>query len=244
MKDALRRLAFAALAIAAAAASEADVVYLQGGGSLEGRIVAQTETTIEVDIGAGSLSFPMSSVERVETGRSPLDDYDERAAALEDDDLDGWLDLARWASRAALGTQAKWAYEKVLAIDPDSAEANRALGRVEVDGEWMTEADAYRARGYVDFEGRWMTPDERDAIMRSREADQAEAQAQARTAEALAEAADARAREADAEAREAEARWTYQNPVYWGSWGPGPTVWPTNPLDRPRPQPLDEGPGR
>ena len=62
-------------------------------------------------------------------------------------------------------------------IAPEDPEANRAVGRVELDGRWVTEEEAYRARGYVDFEGQWMTPAEQDAILRSREADRAKAQA-------------------------------------------------------------------
>ncbi len=217
----------------------ADVVYLNSGGKLEGRIVSQTETSIEVDVGAGTLSFPMSAVERIEQGRSPLDDYDERASALAPDDLNGWLELARWASSEGLGTQSYRAYERVLELDPTNAEANRALGRVEVDGRWVSKEEAYRARGYVNFEGQWMTPAEQEAIVRSREADRAAEEARAQTAEAIARQADARAREAEAEAQQQ----SYQNPLYWGTWGPGPAVWHRNPLDNPRPQPLDR-PGR
>ncbi len=238
MRIAFTRLSIVALVVALPTGLIADVVYLKSGGKLEGRIVSQTDETIEVDIGAGSLSFPMSSVDRIEEGRSPLDDYDERAAALAADDSDGWLELARWASRAGLGTQARQAYERVVAIDPNNAEANRALGLVELDGRWVSEEEAYRARGMVSFEGRWMAPEEQEAIVRSREAEQQAAQARAATADAIARQADARAREAEAEA-EAE-RQRYQ-PLYWGTWGPGPSVWHANPLDQPRAQPLDRG---
>ena len=227
------RLAAAVLLIAAPVT--ADVVHLSSGGRLEGRIVSQTETSIEVDIGAGSLTFPMSSVERIEEGRTPLDDYDERVAALAPNDLDGWLGLARWASSAGLGRQARNAYERVLELDPDNPEANRAAGRVELNGRWVSKDEAYRARGMVDFEGQWMTPAEQEAILRGREADRATAEARARTAEALAQQADAEAREAEAQPQ------TSQSPLYWGTWGPGPNVWQRNPLDRPRTQPLDGG---
>jgi hypothetical protein len=227
------RFALATALLAAPPAAWGDVVYLKSGGKLEGRIVSRTETKIEVDIGAGSLSLPMASVERVEEARSPLDDYDERAAAVGASDLEGWLELARWASRASLGTQSLDAYEHVLELDSGNAEANRALGRVEVDGRWLSEEEAYRARGYIHFEGRWMTPEEQAAIERERAADRA-AQAQAQTAEALARAAEARAQAAQAEAQES----AYENPLYWGAWGPGPVVWPRPPAPRPpRPQP-------
>ncbi len=239
MTTVVARLSVLALSVTLPAATLADVVYLNSGGKLEGRIVSQTDETVEVDIGAGTLSFPMSSVDRIEEGRSPLDDYDEKAAALASDDLDGWLELARWASRAGLGTQARLAYERALTIEPNNAEANRAMGRVELDGRWVSEEEAYRAQGLVNFEGRWMTPEEQEAIVRSREAEQAAAAARAQTADAIARQADARAREAEAEA-EAQ-RQTYQSPLYWGTWGPGPSVWHQNPLDRPRAQPLDHG---
>lgn len=222
------------LLIGTPASSWADVVYLKSGGRMEGRIVSQTETAIEVDIGAGTLTFQMSSVDRIETGRSPLDDYDERAAALGANDSNGWLELARWASSQGLGTQSRRAYERVLSIDPQNAEANRAMGLVEVDGKWVTEDQAYRARGYVLFEGQWMTPAEQEAIVRGREAERAAAQARAQTADSQARQAEAQAREAEAQAQRAE----YQYPVYWGTWGPGPRTWHSNPLDSARNQPV------
>ena len=60
-----------ALLVGAPSASRADVVYIKGGGKLEGRIVEQTDSKVEVDIGAGTLTFPMSSVERIEKGLRP-----------------------------------------------------------------------------------------------------------------------------------------------------------------------------
>jgi tetratricopeptide (TPR) repeat protein len=224
------------LLVGAPAASRADVVFLKSGGKLEGRIVQQTETSVEVDIGAGSLTLPMSSVDRIEKGHSQLDEFDERAAALDPYDRDGWLQLAHWASRAGLGTQSKRAYQHVLKIDPNDPEANQALGRVQVEGSWMTEDEAYRARGYVRFEGRWVTPAEQDSILRAREAERDAARAQAQAAEARARA-EGQAREAEARAREAEARAeqpTRGTPLYWNTWGPGPSTWPTNPLDQGR----------
>ena len=229
-KNSLLSALLLALLVGAPAASRADVVFLKSGGKMEGRIVQQTETSVEVDIGAGSLTFPMSSVDRIEKGHSQLDEFDERAAALDPNDRDGWLELARWASRAGLGTQSKRAYQHVLEIDPNDPEANQALGLVQVEGRWMTEDEAYRARGYVRFEGRWVTPAEQDSILRAREVERDAARAQAQAAEAQAREAEARAREAEARAEQP----TYGIPLYWNSWGPGPSTWPTNPLDQGR----------
>ncbi len=133
----------------------ADVVFLKHGAKLEGHIVKRSESSVEIDIGAGSLTIPMSTVDRIEKGRSVLDDYEDRSAELGAQDRDGWLELARWASGKGLRTQSLDAYARVLTIDPNDPEANRAQGRVEVEGSWMTPEQAYAEKGYVNFEGRW-----------------------------------------------------------------------------------------
>ena len=51
-------------------AVSADEVFLKSGGQLSGRIVSRTATTIEVDVGAGRIGVPVSSVVRIEEGRS------------------------------------------------------------------------------------------------------------------------------------------------------------------------------
>jgi len=222
-------------------AASADVVYLKGAGKISGRILNQTETSVEIDIGSGRVTVPMSRVDRIEKKRSALDEYDDRTAALGPRDRAGWLALAQWASGEGLGVQAKRAYEKVLAIAPNDPEANRALGRVELDGRWVTEDEAYRARGYVRFEGEWITPAEHEAILRERAAEDAKRLAEAES-EARARDAEARALEAEARAEEAEARAAEQSagiPVWYG-WGPGPIVWPPPPViipPVPRPTP-------
>lgn len=218
-----------ALLFGASSVVRADVVFLKHEAQLEGHIVKRSESSVEIDIGAGSLTIPMSTVDRIEMGRSVLDDYEDRAAELGAQDRDGWLELARWASGKGLRTQSLDAYARVLTIDPNDPEANRAQGRVEVEGSWMTPEQAYAEKGYVNFEGRWVTPAEQESILRSREAE-ATAAAQARTAEAQAQEAEARAQEAQANSE----RSTWGAPLYWNSWGPGPRTWPTNPLDHER----------
>jgi hypothetical protein len=186
----------AVLALVPALAS-ADEVLLKGGGRVSGRIVSRTDTAVQVDVGAGIVTVPMASVLSIEEKRSALDDYEERAAKLRANDVPGWLALARWSLSQGLGTQARRAYERVLGIDPQNVEANQALGRVLVDGRWVTELEVHRARGLVAFEGAWLTPAERDAILEQRDA---------RFNELLRLDAERRARDAERRAAEAEAR--------------------------------------
>lgn len=185
-------------------AAWADEVFLRGGGSIHGEVVQRTAASVVMEVGPGRMTLPMSRVDRIVATTSDLSIYRERAARLAPGDMARWLGLARWAEGRDLLTQAREAYEHVIAVDPENAAANAALGRVRLAGRWVTAEESYRARGYVRFEGGWVTPAERGAVLADRAA---EARARELTAEAEARAreAEARARTAEADARRAEA---------------------------------------
>ena len=111
---------------------------------------------------------------------------------------------------------------------------DQALGRVRLDGRWVSEEESFRARGYVEFEGAWMTPAERQSILAGRAARE-EAERQAIDAEVRAieaeQEAERRREEAEAEAFHRGGLPQYGDPVYWG-WGAGPTTWPATPQNR------------
>jgi hypothetical protein len=219
------------LATLVPAVAAADEVFLKSGGQLSGRIVSRTDSMIEVDVGAGRITVPTSSVVRIEEGRSPLHEYEERAGRLAPGDAAGWLDLGDWASAQVLGTQAREAYNRALAVTPDDPRANAALGRVKLDGRWVSEDESYQARGYVRHEGEWIAPAEQEAIMRERAAEDSrervrqEADARLREAEARAQEAEARAQQAEADAAQQDSE-----DVLWYGWGGGPVYWPTRPV--------------
>jgi hypothetical protein len=225
------------LAMLLPAAASADEVYLKSGGQLSGRIVNRTAAQIEVDIGAGHITVPVSQVVKIEEGRSALDDYHDRAAALGQGDAAGWVALGDWASAHGLGTQAREAYTKGLALAPEDARANAALGRTQIDGRWVSEEEGYRAKGYIQHRGEWVTPAEYEAMQRqeaasdAREHERQAADARAREAEARADEAEARAKEAAAQQQQS---WDNSYPGWYGAgygWGAGPVVWPTAPIN-------------
>jgi hypothetical protein len=199
------RRAFGPLFAAALATAPAlaDEIYMKGGGRVSGRIVERTATRVAIETGPGRLTLPLSRVERIVEGRSSLEVFAERAADLGAGDVAGWAELAHWAEERDLLTQARLAWQRVLANDPGHPEANAGLGRVAVGGVWMSSEDAYRSRGYVSYEGRWLTPAEHEAAVREREADQA-ASLGRREADLRVQEAEARVREAEARALEAQ----------------------------------------
>jgi hypothetical protein len=227
-----------ALLVLLAVPLAADEIHLKGGGRLTGEIVEQTAENITVDIGAGRMTVKMSTVVRIDKSTSPLQEYRTRAAGLAAGDVEGWRELARWASNQGLGTQAREAWTRVTAVVPDDAEANRGLGLVQQDGRWMTEEESYLARGFVKFEGEWMAPGEKQAILAERQASEA-ADAQALAAQIQSDQAAAAEKQAR-EAAEHDEFWDDSlpelgEPVYWGGYGYTPTFWPVQPIQQPRP---------
>lgn len=200
----------------------ADEVFLRGGGRVQGIVVEQTDSRVVVDVGAGRVGLPRDRVERIVTGRTALAAYQERAAGLAPEDAKGWLELGLWARDRDLQTQAREAFERVVALAPDDATAQAALGNVLLDGAWVSEAESYRARGYVPFEGSWISPAERESILAQRREESAaqlarvEADARVREAEARARVAEAEAARAEADA---EAASEGGIPIGWGGWG-------------------------
>ncbi|HSD28757.1 MAG TPA: hypothetical protein VLL75_15750, partial [Vicinamibacteria bacterium] len=156
-----------------AAPAVPDEVFLRGGGRVSGVIVERTRDVVSIETAPGRLTLSMRRVERIVEGRSAVEDFQERAAGIAPGDAEGWAGLARWAADRDLLTHSREAWQRVLAVDPSHPEANAALGRVELEGAWVSQDDAYRARGYVEWEGRWVTPAQHEALLRQREADEA-----------------------------------------------------------------------
>ena len=194
----MTRAMLAAALLAAASWAAADEVLLKGGGRIVGEVIDRNPHEVTVDVGPGTVKLPMARVDRIVGSSSRLSEFRSRASRLNPNDVQGWLALASWADQNDLRTQAREAWEHVLAIQPDNRVAQQALGNVWHAGRWMEHDDAMRARGLVEFEGEWMNPGEREARL------------QVRAAQAVAERetaiADARVAEAEARAREAEAR--------------------------------------
>ena len=228
-----RALAAAVLTFASAAAS-ADELQLKNGNRLSGIIVGQTTTSVEIEIGAGRVTVPRSIIAKIVTGESSLSVYQTRARALAANDIAGWLELADWARSHELSGQARDAYERVLALDPNNAAARRGLDYERMGDDWLNRDEAMQARGYVWFDGAWVTPVHRDTMLAERASQQRERADSERARLAIAEA-EARAREAEARARtaEAEARRAENDsqPRAFAIVNPGVWVW-DDPIDR------------
>ena len=126
------------------ALAAADTIHLADGTKREGRIVETTATEVVVDVGVGNVSLhvriPRADVVRIEHKATANDrlmaDFARRLTAARS--ADDWHALGAWcAEQRVLKEQARAAYERAIAADPDHAGARAALGHVQLNGAWM-----------------------------------------------------------------------------------------------------------
>jgi hypothetical protein len=209
----------------------ADEIFLNGAGSFAGRITQETDTMVMIDTGDGTIGVPRDRIHHIVKGRSPLDEYEERAKKLKPGDVNGWKELGRWAAHAGISTQSRTAYENVVRVSPNDIEARQALGYVFLDQHWVTEEESYRAKGFVRYQGEWMTAAEVQMHETAQANDQARRDSEraaidAEVAQAKAEHQAEEDRKRQEKNEEDERRWN--NSIYWGGWGYGYNTWPSN----------------
>jgi len=159
------RVTVALLLLLAATAARADEVQLKDGSIVVGRVEERGDDIL-VTRGDNTLRIPRSMVKKIVYAPLPEELYERRLADLKPGDLEGHVELARWCAREKLKAEAESTWRKVLEIDPDHAEARKALGYTKLDdGRWATEEEAMAAKGLVKHEGKWVTPAERDAAV-------------------------------------------------------------------------------
>ena len=84
-----------------------DVLHLNNGRRLEGKVVSQRGGTISLEVRGGVLQIPKSMVRRVERKETPREAYAARARRTDMNDTAEVEALALWASKRGLGERAK-----------------------------------------------------------------------------------------------------------------------------------------
>lgn len=168
-------LAIALSLLVLAAPSLADTVVLKNGGKLEGTVVNEDSSWIELKTRFGTQRINRKDIKEIIAGKTVAQEFEDKKKKLKLDDLDGHVQLALWAKQNKLRREAKDLWEMVVTLEPNHALANRELGRVEYEGEWYTPADLekkkeadYRAKGYVKYEGEWIPKSEAQARARAK----------------------------------------------------------------------------
>lgn len=137
-----RVLALWLLAVATGVTARADLVYLTDGTVVEGE-VTYVGNTVKIRKTSGiTVTHPKHMVMKVVQSVSAAEEFRKRSEAVEPDDANGLLELARWcAKQEKLGTEAEAAYRAVLGIaSPVYREAKREFAKLLREKKRLKEA--------------------------------------------------------------------------------------------------------
>jgi hypothetical protein len=184
-----RFLSAALATLLVVAPAVADVVHLADGRVLEGETRWLESGELELQLASGAILIPADQVKQVLERETPAEAFRRREAALAPEDLDGALDLARFAAghetlheqaRAlSLGLLTRVPNPRADDSSPAANEQRRLRGGVAeilsgpldfhlVDGVWQAPEIYYPSQGFVRFRGRWVPKAEAEAIKAAR----------------------------------------------------------------------------
>jgi len=141
----------------------ADTIHLEGGGKIEGTIIAEDEESYTVKTKFGEVKVLKANVVRIERG-SNEEVFQRRLKELRDDDVEGHYELGLWAKEVGLKEKAKERFEYVLKLDPDHEGARKELGYKKVGNRWVSEEEYYKEKGYVKYKGEWMPKEDAEKL--------------------------------------------------------------------------------
>ncbi len=158
--------------------ARADTFLLRSGGHIDGDLVNPNENPRKSYViavpGGGQITLEAAVVEKVETVRPELAEYEKERRRTPDTAV-GQMMLADWCREHGLTAQRKAVLEHVLQLDPEQPEARRLLGYRKVKDQWMTREEEELDKGYVQRRNprtgamEWITPQEaanRDSIQK------------------------------------------------------------------------------
>jgi len=171
MANVMKSVKTLAILLSLASAALADELVLRNGSVFNG-IVREEGDRVTVEMDFGSMSFKKIDVRSITRGLDPMTEYDTKLKAATD--IKGMVDVAAWAREKGLGTRATELYRKILTLDPDQADARKALGYEKVNGVWLAGDDLMVARGYVKVNSRWLTKETAELLLQQQESSRAE----------------------------------------------------------------------
>jgi predicted esterase len=114
----------------------ADIVYLNTGGKVEGRIIERTIDGVRIRTVKGVTDIPADDIDRIEERESIFDRYDEKLKETPEDNTDARFELGLWCKDNGLIEEAKKHFEEVIALSPDHEKARAQLGYVKTADGW------------------------------------------------------------------------------------------------------------
>lgn len=159
------------VALTAPLAARADVFQLANEGVLRGQLLNPDELprktyVIRTPNGA-VVTLDRAQVAKVERETARDLEYEKRQPTYPDT-VEGQWSLAEWCRENKLPAARERHLTRVVELDPDHKPARRALGYIEINGQWKTPEQVQADRGFVRHNGAWRLPQEVEVLERQR----------------------------------------------------------------------------
>ena len=165
------------LLLAMGPAAMGEVFVLTSGGRVVGELLNPDESPRQTFVvktsDHGRVVLARSQVKQVLHPRAEQLEYEKLRPRFPDTVPGQWA-LAEWCRQKRLLTERNTHLERIVELDPDHAQARRALGYSQVDGRWVTQDQLMQQRGYKKYKGKWMLPQEIELIENKQTAEDAE----------------------------------------------------------------------
>ncbi len=177
MKSTITALAALMILLGAQKTAWGDVFLLHNGGRVAGELVNRDESprkkyVVQVADGV-KVTLEAGQVQKVLRPRADEAEH-ERIAPTYPDTAAGQWELALWCRDHRLGPQRETHLRRVIELEPDHAEARRALGYSRIDGQWTTQDELMTKRGLVKYKGQWKYPQEIELLENKRKLESAQ----------------------------------------------------------------------
>ncbi len=150
----------------AANTGRADLVKLNNGGELRGKIVSSGEGKqwIRLETLTGAVIVVERNQTQFVTMRSlVVEEYESRTRRVDEAWESHW-DLSEWCRQHGLTKQREIHLRRVTELDPQHEKAQLALGRVWHQGSWVDRDQLMASQGYVKYKNKYITSQELEVI--------------------------------------------------------------------------------
>ncbi|MBW2638280.1 MAG: hypothetical protein JRC86_12325, partial [Deltaproteobacteria bacterium] len=114
----------------------ADIVYLNTGGKVEGKIVERTIDGVKVKTVKGTVDIPADDIDRIEECESVFDIYEKKLKGTPENDVDARFELGLWCEKKGLDQEAWKHFGEAIELSPDHEKARAMLGYVKTANGW------------------------------------------------------------------------------------------------------------
>jgi uncharacterized protein YkwD len=155
MKRILILLVLTVTFLALAGLAVADIIKLNTGGKVTGKIVEEDESQIVIETPTGRTVIMREDIASIERGGELKELYSKRLGEINKNSAKDHYKLGFWCKDNKMAEEYEKHMLRAIELDSEYAAPHEELGYVFYRGKWMTYEDACKAKGWKKYEGRW-----------------------------------------------------------------------------------------